>query len=84
MCFTPLLPHTLKKDLKRKRNLQINVNSLAMASFYDLLRYYSLEHFDPIVDEFLAFIHSTLSSFCSFPAIPRDLPEATVGKFNEF
>ena len=84
VCFAHLLPHTLKKDLKRKRNFQTNVNSLAMASLYELLCYHSLENFDPIMDEFLTFIHSTLSSLYSSSANSTVLPEATEGKFNEF
>ena len=79
MCFTPLLTPTLKRDLKRKSNVQINFNSPAMASLYELLCYHSVEHLDPIMDEFLTFIHPTLSSPYSFPAISTVLPEATDG-----
>ena len=84
VCFTPLLKPTHKRDLKRKSNVQVNFNSPAMTSLYELLYYYSLEHFDPIMDEFLTFIHSTLSSPYSPPAIATILPEATDGTFNEF
>ena len=84
VCFTPLLKPTLNWDLKCKTNVQINSNSSAMASLYELLFYYSLEQFDPIMDEFLTFIQSTLSSPSSSPAISTVLPEATDGNFNEF
>ena len=84
VCFTPLLPPTLRKDLKRNRNFQIKVNSLAMASLYELLCYYSLEYFDPHRDESLTFIHSTLSSRYSCSAISTAPPSTTDGKFNEF
>ena len=50
VCFTPLLKPTLKRDLKRKSNVQITFNSPAMASLYELLCYHSLEDFDPIMD----------------------------------
>ena len=82
VCFAPLRKPTLKRDLKRQRDVQINVNSPAMASLYELLCYYSLEHLDPNMDEFLTFIHSTLSSPYSSPAISAVLPEATDGNFN--
>ena len=59
--FTLLLPLTFKRDFKRKSNLQVNVNSLAKTSLYQLLCYHSHQHSDPILEEFLAFIHSTLS-----------------------
>ena len=59
--FTPLLQLTLKRDLQRKSNLQINFNSPVKASLHELLCYHSIEHFDPIMDEFLTFIHSMLS-----------------------
>ena len=55
-----------------------------MASLYELLFYYSLEHFDPIMDEFLTFILSTLSSPYSSPAISTVLLEAADGNFNKF
>ena len=84
MCFTPLLKPTLKRGLKRKNNVQINFTSPAMASLYELLCYYSVEHYDPLMDEFLTFIHSTLASPSSSPAILTVLPEATDGNFNEF
>ena len=83
VCFTPLLKPTLKRDLKRKSNVQINFNSPAMASLFELLCYYSLDQFDPIMGELLTFIHSTLSSPSS-PAISTVLPESTDGNFNEF
>ena len=84
VCFTPLRKPTLKRDLKRKSNVQINFNSPAKASLFELLCYYSLEHSDPITDEFLTFFHSTLSSPSSSPAISTVLPEATDGNFNKF
>ena len=77
--FTPRLKPTLKRDLKRKRNVQINFNSHAMASLFEHWCYYSLELSDPIMDEFLTFIHSTLSSPSSSPANSTVLPEATDG-----
>ena len=83
VCFTPLLKPTLQRDLKCKKNVQINFIS-AMASLYKLLFYYSREHFDPIMDEFLTFILSTQSSPYSSPAISTVLPEAADGNFNEF
>ena len=55
-----------------------------MASFYDFLCYYSLQHFDPLMDEFPTSIHSTLSPPSSSSAVSTVLPEATVGNFNEF
>ena len=84
VCFTPLIKATLKRDLKSKSNLQMNINSPAMASLYELLCYHSPEHLDPSMDEFLTFIHPTLASLYSFSAIPTVLPEATAGNFNEF
>ena len=36
VCFTPLLQPTLKRDLKRKSNVQIAFNSSAMDSLYEL------------------------------------------------
>ena len=84
VCLTPLLKPTLTRDLKCKIEVQINFNSPAMASLYELLCYYSLEHFDPIMDEFLTFIHSTLSSPSSSPATSTVLPEATDDNFNKF
>ena len=84
VCFTPPLKPTLKRDLKRKSNVRINFNSPAMASPFELLCHYSLEHSDPIMDEFLTFIHSTLSSPFYSPAISTVLPEAADGNFNEF
>ena len=84
VCFTPLLQPTLKWDPKRKRNVQIPFNSSAMASLYELLCYHSLENFDPIMDEFLTFIHFTLPSLCSSLAIPTVLPEAADYHFSEF
>ena len=81
--FTPLLKPTLKRDLKRKSNFQINLNPLAKASLYELLCYHSLAHLDPIMDEFLTFINSSLSSVYSFRAISTVLPEATNGQFND-
>ena len=84
VCFTPLLKPTFKKDLKRKSNLQININSPAMASLYELLCYHSLEDFEPNKDEFLTFLHSTLSSLYSSSAILSVPPEATDCHFNEF
>ena len=82
VCFTSLLPPTFKKDLKRKRNLQINVNSLAMANLYELLCYHSLEHLDPIKDKLLTFFSSTLFELFSPPAISAVLPETTDGIIN--
>ena len=84
VCSTPLLKSSLKRDLKRKSNVQIKFNSPAQASLFELLCYYSLEHSDPIIDEFLTFIHSTPSSPSSSPAISTVLPEAADGNFNEF
>ena len=83
VCFTPNLPPTLKKDLKRKSNVQKNSNTPGMAILYELLCYVSFEHFGPIMDEFLTFIHSTLSSLYSSPAISTVLPEAKDGIFSE-
>ena len=82
MCFIPLQPSTLEKNRKRKSNLQINVNSIAMASLYELLSYHSLEHLDPIMDDFLTFIHSALFSQYSSPAISTVLPKAADGDIN--
>ena len=84
VCFTPLLKHSLTRDLKRKSNVQINFNSPAVASFYELLCYYSLEHFDPIMDEVFTFIQSTLSSIYSSPEISTVLRKTTDGNFNQF
>ena len=81
VCFTPLLKPTLKRDLRRKSNIQMNLNFPAMASLYEVLCYHSLEDFDPFMDEFPTFIHSKLSSLSS--AISIVLPEATDGHFNE-
>ena len=81
--FTPVLQPTLKRDLKCKSNLQINVNSPAMANLHNFLCYHSLEHLDPFLDEFLTFIHSTLSSLSFFPAISSVLPEGADGNFND-
>ena len=73
VCFTPLLEPTLKWDLKQKPNVQISFNSSAMASLYELLCYHSLENFDPFMDEFLTFLHSSRSSLSSviFTALPE-------------
>ena len=83
--FTLLPPPTIRNNPKRKRNLQINVNSLALASFYKLLCYHSLEHSDAILDEFLTFIQSTLSFliFQQFhPFYPKQQMEmSTILKF---
>ena len=84
VCFTHFLQPTLKRDLRRKSNLQINFNSPVMASLYELFCYHSIEHFDPIMDEFLTFIHSTLSFLRSSSAILTVLPEAADGNFNDF
>ena len=84
VCFRPLLKPTLKRDIKRKSNLQININSPAMASLYELLCYHSLEDFDPIMDEFLTFILFPLSSLYSSSAISTVLTEPTDCHFNEF
>ena len=84
VCFTPLLKPTLKRDLKRKSNVQITFNSPAMASLYELLCYHSLEDFDPVMDELLTFIQFTQSSLYSSSAIPTVLPEATDCHLNEF
>ena len=80
----PLLKPTLKRDLKRKNIVQINFKSPAIASLYELLCYYSLEHFDPNMDDFHTFIFSTLSSADSSPANSTVLPEAEDGNVNEF
>ena len=77
VCFTLLLKPTFKRDLKRKSNVQITFNSTAMTSLYELLCYHSFEDFDPIMEEFLTFIHFTLSSPSSSSAISTVLPEAT-------
>ena len=84
VCFTPLLQPTLKRDLKRKRNVQITFNFSAMDSLYELLCYHSLEDFDPIMDEFLTFIQVTLSSLHSSSAVLTVIPEATDCHFSEF
>ena len=84
VCVTPLLKPTLKRDLKRKSNVQITFNSPAMASLSELLCYHSLEDFDPIMDEFLTFFHFTLSSLYSSSKISTVLPEATGCRFKEF
>ena len=84
VCFTPLIEPTLKQDLKRKSNVQIPFNSPAMASLYELLCYHPLDNFDPIMDEFLTYIHFTQPSLYSFSAIPTVLPEAADGNHNEF
>ena len=84
VCFTLLLKPTLKRDLKRKSNIQITFNSPAMASLYELLCYHSLEVFDPIMDEFLTFLQFTHSSLFSSSPISTFLPEATDCHFNEF
>ena len=84
VCFTPLLQPTLKRDLKRKSDVQITFNSSAMDSLYELLCYHSLEGFDPIMDEFLTFIQVTLSSLYSSSAVSTVLPEATDCHFSEF
>ena len=36
VCFTPLLQPTLKRDLKRKSNVQITFNSSAMDSLFEV------------------------------------------------
>ena len=81
VCFTPLIEPTLKQDLKRKSNVQITFNSSAMASLYELLCYHCLENFDPIMDEFLTFIHSSRSSLSS--AISTTLPEPADDHLND-
>ena len=83
VCFTPLLKPTLEQDLKRKSNVHVNFNSPAMASLYELLCYHSIEYLDPIMDEFLTFIHPTQSSPYPFPAISTVLPEATDDNAND-
>ena len=80
--FIPLLKPTAKRDLKRKSKAQINFNSPAMASLYEILCYHSLEHLDPLMDEFLTFIHSTQSPLYSFLANSTVLPEAADSNFN--
>jgi len=55
-----------------------------MASLYELLCYLSLENLDPIMDEFLTFIHFTLPSLYSFSEIPTVLPETADGNYHEF
>ena len=84
VCFTPLLKPTLKRDLKRKSIVQITFNSPAMASLYELLCYHSHEDFYPIMDDFLTFLHFTLSAPYSSSAISTVLPEATDCHFDEF
>ena len=84
VCFTPVLKPTLKRDLKRKSNVQRTFNSPAMASLREILCYHSLEDFDPNMDEFLTFIHFKLSSLYSSSSILAVLPEATDCPFNEF
>ena len=81
VCFTPLIKPTLTRDLKRKSNVQITFNSSAMASLYELLCYHSLENFDPNMEEFLTFIHSSRSSLSS--AISTTLPEPTDDHLND-
>ena len=81
VCFTPLLQSTFKRDLKHNRNVQIPFNSSAMASLYELLCYHSLENFDPIMDEFLTFIHSSRSSLSS--ATSTALPETADDHLND-
>ena len=81
VCFTPLIEPTLKQDLTRKSNVQLPFNSPAMASLYELLCYHSLENFDPILDEFLTFIHSSRSSLSS--AISTALPEPADDHLND-
>ena len=78
----PLLKPTLKRDLKRTNIVQINFNSPAIASLYGLLCYYSLQNFDPNMDEFYTFIFSTLTSAYFYPAILTVLPEAEDGNVN--
>ena len=82
VCFTPLLQPTFQRDLKRKRNLQINFNSPAMASFYEHLCFHSREHLDPIMNDFLISIHTCLSSLLSFPPTSTALAETTNGTFH--
>ena len=82
--FTPLLQPTLKRDLKRKSNVQITFNSSAMDSLCELLCYHSVEDFDPVMDEFLTFIQVTLSSLYSSSAVSTVIPEATGCHFSEF
>ena len=84
VCSTPLIDPTLKQDPKRKSNVQITFNPPAMASLHELLCYHSLDNLDPIMDEFLTFIHFTQRSLYSFSAIPTVLPEAADGNHNEF
>ena len=79
-----LLKPTLNWYLKRENKVQINFNSPAIASLYELLCYFSLQHFDPNMDEFHTFFYSTLSSPASSPAISTVLPEAEDGNVNEF
>ena len=84
VCFTPLLQPTLKRDLKRKSNVQTTFNSSAMDSLSELLCYHSLEDFGPIMDEFLTFIQVTLSSLYSSSALSTVIPEATDCHFSKF
>ena len=81
VCFTPLIKPTLTQDLKRKSNVQITFNSSAMTSLHELLCYHSLANFDPIMDEFLTFIHSSRSSLSS--AISTALPEPADDHLND-
>ena len=84
VCFTPLLQPALKRDLKRKSNVQITFNSSAMDSLYELWCYHSLDDFDPSMDEFLTFLQVTLSSLYSSSAVSTVIPEATDCHFSEF
>ena len=77
VCFTPLLQSTIRRDLKRKRNFQINFSSPAMTRLYELLCYHYLEHLDPKMHEFLPFIHTTRSPLHSFLLLPLKLKQQT-------
>ena len=76
--------HLNGRDLKRKNFVRISFNSPAKASLYELLCYYSREHFDPKTDDFHTFIYFTQSSPYSSPAVSTVLLEAEDGNVNVF
>ena len=82
VCFTPLLLPTLKEDLKHKQNFLIRFNSPAMASLYEVLCYHSIELLDPMMDEFITYIYTILSSFLFLPALSALLPDTIDNNFN--
>ena len=81
VCFLPLIEPILKQDLKRKSNVQIPFNFPTIARLYELLCYLCLENFDPIMDEFHTFIHSSRSSLSS--VISTALPEPADDHLND-